>query len=82
MDAAKYIIFDGTSLALPDFPVIFPPFITHDQIAGKFPMCKPISAGQVNISDTGEICVGGESVSLKLKATETDSRLIMRMLKN
>jgi hypothetical protein len=72
----KYIIFEGRT----GFdPIIFPPWINHDEMAAKFPNWQPLSAGFIEIKEKDEgggvqIRCFGESKSLKLKSLPGDEQ--------
>lgn len=72
----KYVMFDN------DTPVIFPDHMTHSAMAEK--ICMPAtSAGFVHVGGRDEygnpqfVCYG-ESVSLRLKSNEKDSKIMNR----
>lgn len=76
MDSPKYIIFDGIATGLPDFVVVFPCCFQHKEIAEKFPMNVPISAGTVNFTKDGACCMG-KSIGLNIWSRgETDESII------
>ena len=76
--AMKYIIFDDRGL---DVPVIFPPHWDHAQTAQKFPGKVVLSAGFVEMDDSGKIVARGASRSLKVESRPEDTDTIIRALK-
>lgn len=70
----KYVVF-----AAPrgDAPVLFPHDFTHSWVAGELRPLKPVSAGFVEITATGDIRCFGHSSSLNLPSRgETDAALV------
>ena len=68
---SKYIIIDmeGTEV-----PVIFSCFLQHGEVAAmKYPVR---SAGFCELDATGKWIVGGESLSLKLRAGQQDAKIL------
>ena len=75
MDHAKYIMFDSGFYL---YPVIFPAGLTHSEVAKRVGS-RPLSAGFIRVVK-GQVEAYGESLSLGLKAAETDSAFINREL--
>lgn len=73
MKSMKYIVFDY------DFPIIFPTWQDHKDIASKFKNYKVTSAGMISIVE-GKIQCYGESVSLGVKSSLFDATLIGRII--
>lgn len=69
----KYIIFEDR------FVVIFLGTVNHSDMARKFPMKTPVSAGSVHLHE-GDLSVGGDSHTLKLASRPEDKELIERQL--
>lgn len=77
MRKMKYIILDGQ---LNDLPFLFPPEISHEQMALMIEHLGPaISAGFVDLVD-GEVSAWGESESLELGSRPVDSEIIARYM--
>ena len=75
MNHAKYIVFDNGFYL---YPIIFPAGLTHSEVA-KRAGSRPLSAGFIRVVN-GQVEAYGESLSLGLKAAETDSAFINREL--
>lgn len=61
----KYIVFNDLDRG--DFPVLFPPYKDHADIANYFSAYQPVSAGFVKIEGGGLVAYGA-SFSLRLKS--------------
>lgn len=70
----KYIIFDTGAIGA---PVIFPPTISHDEMAQFMSthLGEPKTAGYIGM-DSGEIVCFGESMSLGIYPGEFDENII------
>jgi hypothetical protein len=69
----KYVLFksgDGSKFAIMGLGI----GLIHSDLAAAFPKSKPISAGRVRFSDTGEVETFGESTSLNLKPDPADAK--------
>lgn len=78
---AKYIVF-GSSDDYPATPIVFPDYLQHSHVANAFRrlLGEPSSAGFVTLTDDGPLAYG-ESLSLRLKSADADTKLIQRFLK-
>lgn len=70
----KYIIFDSPMTQFT--PVLFPMFISHDDMARMIPNWRPTSAGMASVDDQGKFHVHGESRGLGLKSEPEDSAIL------
>jgi len=77
MKGFKYIMVEQNEL---DCPVLFPPWIEHDNMALKF-RGKVLSAGFVAQNDLGEIYTHGKSTSLKVSSRPEDTEIIQKLFK-
>ena len=74
----KYIIFDN---GLDDIAIVFPNAVQHATIEDMMGSWAARSAGFVRIGADGQCVAHGESLSLKLKSQEEDSKILTKMLK-
>jgi hypothetical protein len=61
-------------------PILFPCEISHRDIASRFMDYQIVSAGFVKL-ENGKVVTYGESISLGLKAKETDAKIIETLMK-
>jgi hypothetical protein len=71
----KYIVLDFR------MPVIFPAWLEHWEVAGKFPGREPTSAGRIRFKDN-ELEVYDRSLSLGLEPHFRDLELIAQLLES
>jgi len=69
----KYIVFDQR------LPILFPAWIEHFEMIGKFVGREPTSAGFISFIDN-KVYAHGESVSLGITSHFRDSKLIAAFL--
>ena len=82
MFQAKYIVLKDEGFGL-EKPIIFDPFISHADMARKFPGDKVVGAGFMQIipdKETPTIKCFGVSDSLGISAREKDSALLTRIV--
>lgn len=73
----KYILFEIDGL---ESPVIFPPWIQHDQVRSKFMYAGVLSAGFVKI-ENGKVVCFGKSTSLNIQSNPKDAIYFQDLIK-
>jgi hypothetical protein len=77
-DDWKYIVFDWAATPT---AVLFPPHLTHADVAYNFRPAKPVGAGFVRFDEARrELVCYGRSESLKLGPREEDSFYVNRLM--
>lgn len=77
MQHAKYIMIDHDLAG--EVAIIFHPILQHVNVADGLPY-NVVSAGFVQVTDTGTVEAYGESISLNISSREKDRQIIQHML--
>lgn len=70
----KYVIFESPNGF--EVPIIFPSLFQHFEIADKFKCYKPISGGEIDVTEKGEIITFGTALTIKKCFRKKDNWII------